>query len=295
MSWVETRTKTFEAGAAIAQYLRVNLSAGVLAVAGASDQEIGVMRDASFASGDKRSVILRTAQGTTPMVALAAITAGDPVYAAASGKVDASGTVLIGIACTDATANGDIIEVLRRQEASDSAAAGGTTAAAFLVDSDASTPRIELAAQPGGTGDYKGTILPPATLTANRTYTLPADQNTVLVGHNTSQLLSNKTIPVATVVVGGNAIGNANAVTEGFTLVTGADDTAAIKLPEAAAGVVVHIKNGVANKILPVFPAVNDKINNAAANAVYNIPNGGMRTFVAYNAVDWFTHPETIA
>lgn len=100
---------------------------------------------------------------------------------------------------------------------------------------------------------------------------------------------------VATVAVGGTAIGNANAVDVGFTLVTGADDTAAIKLPEAAAGKVCIVKNGVANKILKVFPAVNDTINAAAANAVYNQTNGAFRTYVAYNAVAWYTDPETIA
>lgn len=100
---------------------------------------------------------------------------------------------------------------------------------------------------------------------------------------------------VATVAVGGTAIGNANAVDVGFTLVTGADDTAAIKLPEAAAGKVCIIKNGVANKILKVFPAVNDTINAGTANSVYNQTNGAFRMYVAYNAVAWYTDPETIA
>jgi len=100
---------------------------------------------------------------------------------------------------------------------------------------------------------------------------------------------------VATIVVGGTAIANANAVSYGYTLVTGADDTAAIKLPEAAAGAVCVVKNGVTNKILKVFPAVNDTINGAAANAVYNQTNGAFRMYVAYNAVAWHTDPEVIA
>lgn len=100
---------------------------------------------------------------------------------------------------------------------------------------------------------------------------------------------------VATVAVGGTAIGNANAVDVGFTLVTGADDTAAIKLPEAAAGKVCIVKNGVTNKILKVFPAVNDTINSGSANSVYNQTNGAFRMYVAYNSVAWYTDPETIA
>jgi hypothetical protein len=47
------------------------------------------------------------------MVALTAITAGNPVYAAASGKIAATGTVFVGTALEAATADGDVIEVLR--------------------------------------------------------------------------------------------------------------------------------------------------------------------------------------
>jgi len=101
-------------------------------------------------------------------------------------------------------------------------------------------------------------------------------------------------VPVQTVAVGGTAIANANAVPgTGFTLVTGADDTAAVKLPEAAAGKLCIIKNAVANKILKVFPAVNDTINNTTANSVYNQAAGTCLTYVAYNAVDWSTSPES--
>lgn len=100
---------------------------------------------------------------------------------------------------------------------------------------------------------------------------------------------------VATVAAGGTAQANANAVPTGFTLVTGANDTAAIVLPAAAAGLVCAVKNGVANKILKVYPAVGDTINGAAANAVYNQTNGAFRMYVAYNATDWSTDPETIA
>jgi predicted RecA/RadA family phage recombinase len=100
---------------------------------------------------------------------------------------------------------------------------------------------------------------------------------------------------VATVAVGGTAQANANAIDVGFTLVTGADDTAAIVLPAAAAGKVCVVANAVSNKILKVFPAAADTVNNAAANAVYNQAAGAFRMYVAYNAVDWRTDPETIA
>jgi len=171
--FVETGTRTFTAAGALGAHLRVK-TPGALALAGSTDIELGTMAYPCLAAGPA-TVRLRTAQGTAKFVVADAITAGNPVYAASSGKISASGTVLIGIALEASTTNGDIIEVLRRQETSDAAAAGGTTAAAFLVDSDSAIPKIELASQTGGTGDFKATIKPPATLGASRIYTLPVD------------------------------------------------------------------------------------------------------------------------
>ena len=68
---------------------------------------------------------------------------------------------------------------------------------------------------------------------------------------------------------------------------TAADDTKGVILStsDKVTGRMIHIGNGVSNKILKVFPAVNDTINGAAANAVYNQTNGAFRMYVAYNAV----------
>lgn len=111
-SFVDTNTKAFTAGAAIGQYLRVVLSSGKLAAASASQQMLGTLEDASFADLDVRTVRLRTASGTRKMVASEAITAGNPVYAAASGKVAADGSVMEGIALEASSNDGDIIEVM---------------------------------------------------------------------------------------------------------------------------------------------------------------------------------------
>jgi hypothetical protein len=170
---VVTREKTFTAGEAIAQYLRVKFSGTTLVKAGASDAALGTNLLDVFASGDRMTVALRTSQGTQVMVAAGAITKGNPVYAAASGRVDASGSVLEGTAMTTTTTAGDLIEVLAIGQAASASAAGGTTAAAFLVDSDSTTPKIELAAQTAGTGDYKNTLKPAATLTGNVVTTFP--------------------------------------------------------------------------------------------------------------------------
>ncbi len=96
---------------AIAQFLRVKSSGTGITTAGASDLCIGVLRDASFAANDVRTVLLRTKPGTVKMVASGAITAGVTVYAAASGKIASSGTVVEGTALNAAAADGDIVEV----------------------------------------------------------------------------------------------------------------------------------------------------------------------------------------
>lgn len=113
--FVNTRTRTFTAGAAIGKYIRVKLSSGKLAAAGIGDDWIGYLESASFADGDKRSVILRNAQGTIPMVANAAIALGAAINTAANGKCDdatTSGFQRIGVALEVAGAQNDIIEVL---------------------------------------------------------------------------------------------------------------------------------------------------------------------------------------
>lgn len=110
-------TRPFTAGAALEADRRVKLASGKLAYAGADDVELGTLETASFADGDVRTVNLNTGQGTVRMIAAAAISAGADVYGAANGKVnDTGGSVYIGVALTAATADGDVIEVLRQKE-----------------------------------------------------------------------------------------------------------------------------------------------------------------------------------
>jgi hypothetical protein len=118
--YVDTNTKTFIAGGALAQHARVYLSSGKLAAAGVADNWIGTTTTETFADGDAVAVRLRGAP-TSKYIAAGAITTGAKVYAAASGKVDdAITTELIGIALplnsedstTAAGANNDICEVL---------------------------------------------------------------------------------------------------------------------------------------------------------------------------------------
>ena len=105
--------KTFTAGEAIAPNLRVALnSSGQAVLAGASERGIGTAVTRASASGEQISVALFTA-GTHRMVAAAAIPAIDStIYAAASGKVDDSGTVEIGLNLETSGADGEKIEVV---------------------------------------------------------------------------------------------------------------------------------------------------------------------------------------
>lgn len=114
-SYIDGSTRTWESGTTIAQHLRVTLSSGELAVAGITAREVGTALQA-VVDGDMCAVRLRTAPGTTKMVASEAISSGAAVYTAASGKVSdtaASTSYYIGTALEAASGDGSIIEVLR--------------------------------------------------------------------------------------------------------------------------------------------------------------------------------------
>lgn len=113
---VETPTRTFVAGAALAADRRVKLTAGKLAYAGIDDVELGTIEIDTFADGDRAAVRLNNAEGTVRMVAAGVTAVGADIYAAANGKVNDVGTgVYIGVGLTAATADGEVIEVLRQR------------------------------------------------------------------------------------------------------------------------------------------------------------------------------------
>lgn len=116
-TYYDSQSRPFTSGATIGEHLRVKLSSGVLALAGvgASDETLDLgQTERPSVSGEVVSVRLRNAQGTSKMVAAAAIAAGVAVYGAANGQISttASGTA-IGITMEAATAAGDVIEVMR--------------------------------------------------------------------------------------------------------------------------------------------------------------------------------------
>ncbi len=136
----EGRSKTFPNTAALAQHRRVILSGGVLAYASAVQVELGTLDEAQFAStvAKNASVILPNAPGTTKFIANAAITAQATVYAAADGKVGATGTLPIGRAMHATAGDGEVIEVLRLQEISGE----GTVQTISAAASESSTNSI---------------------------------------------------------------------------------------------------------------------------------------------------------
>lgn len=110
MSLVE-ESITLPAGGALAPYLRVKLSGGVLVVASGAEDEIGTLAKRALAANEAATVIPRGEAGVRYMVANGAISQYAQVYAAANGKIASSGTLTRGFALEAASADGDIIRV----------------------------------------------------------------------------------------------------------------------------------------------------------------------------------------
>ncbi|MEF2145133.1 MAG: capsid cement protein [Desulfovibrionaceae bacterium] len=117
MSWKDTGIGAHIAAVDLLEGRRVVLDAdGNLVYAGASEPGIGVAKydtDAEEACG----VAYWNKPGTMIMVAAGAFAVGDPVFAAASGKVQAlpatpGDYVRIGTALESATADGDLVEIM---------------------------------------------------------------------------------------------------------------------------------------------------------------------------------------
>jgi hypothetical protein len=115
--FIEGNHKAFTAGATLGRYTRVKISSGVLALAGALDKDVGVVTRPVTVANTPVDVMLRTSNGTTPMVASGAITANSPIFTDANGQVTSTGAgtnnLNLGLALTAASNAGDIIEVLR--------------------------------------------------------------------------------------------------------------------------------------------------------------------------------------
>lgn len=112
---------TFSASAALGINVRVKLDgSGQLALAGATEQEIGTTCERALAANDLVPVETLCPGKVVLMVAAGAFSAYANLYGAASGKVDdSSNENFVGIALEAASGDGSIVRVLRLQETVD--------------------------------------------------------------------------------------------------------------------------------------------------------------------------------
>lgn len=112
--YFEGRSRSGEAASALACYRRVVVnSSGQYALAGAADSCHGITTRDVFAANDPIAPSLCNLEGTVEVEASGAIAVGGLCYAAASGKVASTGSVLEGVCVGGAAgADGDIIEML---------------------------------------------------------------------------------------------------------------------------------------------------------------------------------------
>jgi hypothetical protein len=111
----EGNVKAFTAGEDLVAYRRVKLSEGTVVYADSGNDWIGTTEEA-VSSGYSVSVRLRTASGTRKIMAAGAFSAGALLYGADDGKVDdtVAGQPIFR-ALEEATANGDIVEVITEE------------------------------------------------------------------------------------------------------------------------------------------------------------------------------------
>jgi hypothetical protein len=85
----------------------------------------------------------------------------------------------------------------------------------------------------------------------------------------------------------GSVIGNAGAIVDMVTTVTGADDTKGVVLPTPTAGQVAVIYSSTATSGLKVYPHVGGTINDGSANAAVVLEGKSMGLFIATSTTNW--------
>ncbi len=109
---VATKAVTFPNNAALAEGTRVILSAGYLVAGGSTDDELGTIEQRVLATDPTAAVLPIDFPGVRHMIASKAIAIYTTVYAAASGKVSDSGTLVRGMTMEAASGDGSVIKVL---------------------------------------------------------------------------------------------------------------------------------------------------------------------------------------
>lgn len=161
----------------------------------------------------------------------------------------------------------------------------------FLASIDVGgTPRWQIVSQEGTTavteeGTFDTLTAAAGTITTGTVTTLGSTTATIADLTATSLKLNVNTLNAT-----GSVIGNAAALAAGMNVVALADNTTAVILPVAEAGMVVMVRSTVNSKTLPVFPQVNSAIDLLGANnamTLYQAAVGASAIFVAGSATLW--------
>lgn len=303
--YIEGQRKSFKSGSTAGANLRwaitdASTTPATVGLAGASAMAHCVNEDPVLVSGDEFAGRLTNAQGTRKMVASEAITGGNPVYAAASGKVASTGTIIEGIALESAGANNDIIEVMPVHNSDIASSLTGTTAATFEADSDLGKPRTALGSQTGGTGDFKAIIKPPTTLGADRAFTLIGDADASIVNEATAQTLTNKTIAdailtgnvklgqtVSPVAAAGSTVADAAALpATALSHITSDSAAKGVKFATVTAATVKIVINN-SSTAAELYAASGGTVNGLSADASVVIPASKGVLAVSTGADTW--------
>lgn len=164
----------------------------------------------------------------------------------------------------------------------------GATTPAFQVNANTATSttglKITAAANTGG--------LAVAAIGGNNNENMTLDtvgSGTILIA-GTSTGGANVRVPVSTAAATGTTISNVGTtLKEGFNYITAANNALAVQLPVGSVGMKVTVVNAVYTAGLIIFPQVNAAINNLAANASYNLGNGGKRDIYFAATNQWYT------
>jgi hypothetical protein len=128
-------------------------------------------------------------------------TVGLDIYATDNYTVGTSGSATSYVGqCVGYVSSTQIIVRIKKVGPSSAlaATATGTTGATFTVDSDVGKPRMQIASQTGGTGDFAAILKPPATLGADRIFTLDGDAAATIANIAGAQTLTDKTLSTGT-------------------------------------------------------------------------------------------------
>jgi hypothetical protein len=184
------------------------------------------------------------------------------------------------------------------------AGASGTAGSVDVFPTTASKGKLTLAAT-DNTGNTTTTITN-AAQADTRTYTIPdagasasfvmsAGTNTISAAQTLSGINTYSTmfrIPYnGSVAAAGSVQGDAAALSEGLSVVTGANGTLGVRLPTAVAGAIVIIKGTTAG-VLKVWPATGAAINALGSNNSMSFASGAVPAIIiATSSTQWYTFP----